>query len=608
MAGNYIRRASLALRLDNGFTDVTQELARYRQAIQILLNGIKVDNDPTSKQSATALVSEYLQHAEELAEAAEQRNTIYSCSRQLETPRLATQSSAGNAGSVNEVRSLTLQRSRPSDMEPIEDLIDSHERLGHRNHSETSSDASFSSTTNILDVYSNVPEGIAEMHQEQDTLNDEHHRNHEENLGTGFSALQINSDHEASRSLVGNLTGVSADESSSTIPIAQSPQYHEVSTVPILSASPAATNTSSDSFPIGRLTRNHRSTTPSISSSRSNATESVSTQIPVTRIRSGPEPGNDFDTHSDLPRHFSSSFPTSSSFASQDRAPSSRVQSMQAPQHYYQQQYQHFSQQQYQLPPAQNPQFKWESDHKAIECRECHRKFSLWLRRHHCRRCGHVVCDRCSSHRSMMHPSEVVFDPSSSEAYLSHKASLQRNIPQSYRVCDSCYTILGSGRSTGAASSSGAGSGNFSSSSSSQQHYHRSHNGQYSTHSGISNPSQNDRSYGVYLPSSSGYAPDRSHPSSRSSSSSNLHPAPMVRSASSGSLMSECPVCGAILAGLEGGKAAQEAHVQDCLEGKSGPGNGPVRYIVYKLAADSPLIDQECAICFEEFVVEPLHG
>ncbi|KAI8600718.1 hypothetical protein EDD21DRAFT_126621 [Dissophora ornata] len=106
---------------------------------------------------------------------------------------------------------------------------------------------------------------------------------------------------------------------------------------------------------------------------------------------------------------------------------------------------------------------------------------------------------------------------------------------------------------------------------------------------------------GVYM-HSSGYAPGRSHSSSRSSSSSNLHPTPMVRNASSSSLMSECPVCGAILAGLEGGKAAQETHVQDCLDGKSGQGSGPVRYVVYKLPGDSPLIDQECAICFEEFV------
>ncbi|KAF9368521.1 hypothetical protein BGX21_006516, partial [Mortierella sp. AD011] len=41
LAGNYVKRANLALRPDDGFLDTTQELIRYRQAIQILLNGIK---------------------------------------------------------------------------------------------------------------------------------------------------------------------------------------------------------------------------------------------------------------------------------------------------------------------------------------------------------------------------------------------------------------------------------------------------------------------------------------------------------------------------------------------------------------------------------------
>jgi len=41
MAGNYTKRANLALRLNDGFTDKVQELQRYSQAIQILLYGIK---------------------------------------------------------------------------------------------------------------------------------------------------------------------------------------------------------------------------------------------------------------------------------------------------------------------------------------------------------------------------------------------------------------------------------------------------------------------------------------------------------------------------------------------------------------------------------------
>ncbi|KAF9302455.1 hypothetical protein BGZ74_005329 [Mortierella antarctica] len=144
------------------------------------------------------------------------------------------------------------------------------------------------------------------------------------------------------------------------------------------------------------------------------------------------------------------------------------------------------------------------------------------------------------------------------------------------------------------------GSGSGSASSSAAQtgsHLHRSYQGTRSRHNDhLSNNGDNTLSTpsfdngGVYL-SNHGYSGDYgAYSSSRSSSSSNIHqPTPMVRNASSSSLMSECPVCGAILAGLEGGKAAQEAHVQDCLE-------------VYKLPADSPLIDQECAICFEEFV------
>jgi hypothetical protein len=49
--------------------------------------------------------------------------------------------------------------------------------------------------------------------------------------------------------------------------------------------------------------------------------------------------------------------------------------------------------------------------------------------------------------------------------------------------------------------------------------------------------------------------------------------------------MLECPVCGVILAGIEGGKPEQESHVQECLEGKPGQGRNRgssisgVRYI-----------------------------
>ena len=38
----------------------------------------------------------------------------------------------------------------------------------------------------------------------------------------------------------------------------------------------------------------------------------------------------------------------------------------------------------------------WVPDHEAKECMICSRKFTLITRRHHCRRCGKVVCGICA--------------------------------------------------------------------------------------------------------------------------------------------------------------------------------------------------------------------
>lgn len=48
----------------------------------------------------------------------------------------------------------------------------------------------------------------------------------------------------------------------------------------------------------------------------------------------------------------------------------------------------------------------------------------------------------------------------------------------------------------------------------------------------------------------------------------------------------------------------QEAHVKTCLEGPRGSSTAeqPVKYLVYRLPAESALIGVECVICLEEFV------
>ncbi|GAP83358.1 putative Fyve zinc finger protein [Rosellinia necatrix] len=55
-----------------------------------------------------------------------------------------------------------------------------------------------------------------------------------------------------------------------------------------------------------------------------------------------------------------------------------------------------------------HPEFtlpRWQPDAEVTHCPICDTQFGMFLRRHHCRKCGRVVCDRCSPHRiTIPHP------------------------------------------------------------------------------------------------------------------------------------------------------------------------------------------------------------
>lgn len=59
----------------------------------------------------------------------------------------------------------------------------------------------------------------------------------------------------------------------------------------------------------------------------------------------------------------------------------------------------------------------WIHDKDALECMICNKSFTLLNRRHHCRKCGKVVCGRCSEHKTTL-----------------------KNIGLA-RVCDECYSV-----------------------------------------------------------------------------------------------------------------------------------------------------------------------
>lgn len=56
---------------------------------------------------------------------------------------------------------------------------------------------------------------------------------------------------------------------------------------------------------------------------------------------------------------------------------------------------------------------KWQPDSEVSKCPICSRQFTFWFRKHHCRKCGRVVCASCSPHRITIPRQFIVHPPES---------------------------------------------------------------------------------------------------------------------------------------------------------------------------------------------------
>ncbi|GAA5862981.1 hypothetical protein JCM1840_002345 [Sporobolomyces johnsonii] len=185
----------------------------------------------------------------------------------------------------------------------------------------------------------------------------------------------------------------------------------------------------------------------------------------------------------------------------------------------------------------------WEPDESASECRRCGQTFTFFKRKHHCRRCGLVVCASCSTHNDQLDPYLVVREPGIGAL---DDQPWQQGVPNTYRTCDSCHAALSLPQGVGSASL---------------------------------------------------LSPQAFFPASPSLGS----VTPSETGASEASELTECPVCGVTLLEL-GERSKQEEHVKECLE----TGGGSIasgRYLVFKLPP-GPLVGEECRVCFEEFEVD----
>lgn len=54
---------------------------------------------------------------------------------------------------------------------------------------------------------------------------------------------------------------------------------------------------------------------------------------------------------------------------------------------------------------------RWQPDSEVTHCPICDTQFSFWYRKHHCRKCGRVVCASCSPHRITIPRQYIVRPP-----------------------------------------------------------------------------------------------------------------------------------------------------------------------------------------------------
>ncbi|KAJ2503698.1 hypothetical protein GGH96_000038 [Coemansia sp. RSA 1972] len=278
------------------------------------------------------------------------------------------------------------------------------------------------------------------------------------------------------------------------------------------------------------------------------------------------------------------------------------------------------------------PESAWEPDEATHSCRQCSRRFTLFVRRHHCRRCGLLFCDTCSAHRTLLalptraENGNITHDDDTPLARLVGARSTHWRF-RDHRVCDPCCQTVA--RLPPAYPDSVA---------------------LVVAELGSSDAAEN--AYNIFRTCA---AESTVHTTARRSSTSSVR---------------ICPVCDRDWATVwahmervpgEGWQEAQERHIRGCIEDTSANMQGAraeptrsrsiqsrshtsgspmsashprhtfltlfdrshpepfahsmadepmhrmarspmgVKYVAYKLNGDTPLLGQECAICFDDF-------
>ncbi|TLD23611.1 FYVE-domain-containing protein [Venturia nashicola] len=78
---------------------------------------------------------------------------------------------------------------------------------------------------------------------------------------------------------------------------------------------------------------------------------------------------------------------------------------------------------------------KWQADAEVTHCPVCKIQFTFFYRKHHCRKCGRVVCTSCSPHRITIPRQFIVRPPDPPSAIVGLTGSDGDTSPLSPRIC-----------------------------------------------------------------------------------------------------------------------------------------------------------------------------
>ncbi|KAI8635388.1 hypothetical protein F5Y19DRAFT_469257 [Xylariaceae sp. FL1651] len=89
---------------------------------------------------------------------------------------------------------------------------------------------------------------------------------------------------------------------------------------------------------------------------------------------------------------------------------------------------------------------RWQPDSEVTNCPICNVRFGIFIRKHHCRKCGRVVCDRCSPHRITIPHPYIVRPPGDQGYQRSSSLSIEGGIAdfssigggERVRLCNPC--------------------------------------------------------------------------------------------------------------------------------------------------------------------------